>query len=88
MKNFVTIFPRSENVHLTKDVGAIPYTFHRHLGYDSTVVSDDNSTDHTLEIVERVLSKSNTAYRIVRNIPAKGVAQNFLAALKLTSGGY
>lgn len=42
MKTFVTIFPRTENIHLTKDVGAIPYTFHRHLGYDSTLVCIKN----------------------------------------------
>lgn len=42
MKNFTTIFPRSENVHLTKDVGAIPYTFHSHLGYNSTLVCIQN----------------------------------------------
>lgn len=42
MKNFVTIFPRTENVHLTKDVGAIPYTFHAHLGYNSTLVCIQN----------------------------------------------
>ena len=42
MKKFVTIFPSTENVHLLKDVGAIPYTFCKHLGYESTLVCIKN----------------------------------------------
>jgi glycosyltransferase involved in cell wall biosynthesis len=37
-KRFVTIFPICENVHLTKDLGQIPYFLHKLHGYDSTIV--------------------------------------------------
>lgn len=42
MKNFLTIFPNTENVHLIKDVGMIPYTLHKDFGYDSTIASYEN----------------------------------------------
>lgn len=42
MKKFVTIFPYTENVHLLKDVGAIPYSFHKYLGYESVLVTIEN----------------------------------------------
>lgn len=42
MKRFVTIFPYTENVHLLKDVGAIPYSFHKYLGYEGVLVSIEN----------------------------------------------
>ena len=43
MKQFVTLFPAAENVHLLKDVGIIPYIMHRDYGYDSTLVCFHNS---------------------------------------------
>jgi len=42
MKKFTTIFPRTENIHLLKDVGAIPYTFCKYLGYESSLVCIQN----------------------------------------------
>ena len=42
MKTFVTVFPYTENIHLLKDVGAIPFTFCEHLGYESTLVTIKN----------------------------------------------
>ena len=42
-KRFVTIFPICENVHLTKDLGQIPYFLHKLHGYDSTIVCYKNS---------------------------------------------
>ena len=42
-KRFVTIFPICENVHLTKDLGQIPYFLHRIYGYDTKIVSYKNS---------------------------------------------
>lgn len=35
---FATFFPECENIHLTKDVGMIPYIMHRNWGYDSHVI--------------------------------------------------
>lgn len=42
-KRFVTIFPICENVHLTKDLGQIPYFLHKEYGYDSAIVCYKNS---------------------------------------------
>jgi glycosyltransferase involved in cell wall biosynthesis len=42
-KRFVTIFPICENVHLTKDLGQIPYFLHKLHGYDSIIASYKNS---------------------------------------------
>lgn len=42
-KNFVTLFPRCENVHLTKDVGMIPYTLYKYYNYNSIIVCYKNS---------------------------------------------
>jgi glycosyltransferase involved in cell wall biosynthesis len=43
MKQFVTLFPAAENVHLLKDVGIIPYIMHRDYGYESKLVCFHNS---------------------------------------------
>lgn len=37
MKRFLTLFPFSQNVHLTKDVGMIPFILHKVRGYESTI---------------------------------------------------
>lgn len=37
-KTFVTIYPETENFHLTKDVGMIPYIMHKYFNYDSKIV--------------------------------------------------
>ena len=42
MKNFVTIFEKTENIHLIKDVGQIPYIMHKTFGYDATIVTVKN----------------------------------------------
>ena len=41
-KKFVTIFPAAKNVHLTKDVGMIPYILGRDYGYDASLVCFTN----------------------------------------------
>lgn len=41
-KQFVTLFPYTYNVNLTKDVGCIPYIMHKVYGYTSTIVSFKN----------------------------------------------
>lgn len=46
-RTFVTIFPICENVHLTKDLGQIPYFLHRRFGYDAKIVSYRNSADYS-----------------------------------------
>lgn len=38
----VTLFPETENIHLMKDVGMIPYILHRYYNYDSTIVCYEN----------------------------------------------
>lgn len=43
MKRFVTLFPICEDVHLTKDLGQIPYFLHKKYGYNSSIVTYKNS---------------------------------------------
>ncbi|MHC0442761.1 glycosyltransferase family 4 protein [Flavobacterium sp. 3-210] len=42
MPRFLTLFVKSENVHLIKDVGMIPYILHKDFDYDSTIASYKN----------------------------------------------
>lgn len=48
MRRFITIFPPAENVHLTKDLGLIPYILQKHFGYHSTFASYRNGTYPTI----------------------------------------
>ncbi len=41
-KTFVTLFPETENFHLTKDVGMIAYILHKYFNYDSIMVCYKN----------------------------------------------
>ncbi|MCR4924366.1 MAG: glycosyltransferase [Lachnospiraceae bacterium] len=43
---FDTLFLRSENIHLTKDVGMIPYNLHKLFGLDARIVSYKNSKSY------------------------------------------
>lgn len=43
---FVTLFLKTENVHLLKDVGMIPYLLNKHHGYDSSIVSFRNEHEY------------------------------------------
>ena len=45
-KRFVTIFPPSENVHLTKDVGEVPYVMFRDYGFDATLATFRNEENY------------------------------------------
>jgi glycosyltransferase involved in cell wall biosynthesis len=57
MPKFLTIFPNSENVHLIKDVGMIPYTLHKEYGYDSTIASFENGAYPYIETEVRGLKQ-------------------------------
>lgn len=46
-KTFVTLFTACENVHLTKDLGQIPYFMHAKYGYHSKIVTYKNSTEYS-----------------------------------------
>lgn len=39
---FAAFFPDCEDIHLTKDVGYIPYVMHRDFGYDSSIICYKN----------------------------------------------
>ncbi len=39
---YLTIFPNTENIHLIKDVGMIPYTLHSDFNYESTIACYKN----------------------------------------------
>ena len=43
---FVTIFPDTENIHLIKDVGQIPYFMYKTQGYDAELVSYKNNEQY------------------------------------------
>ena len=49
MQSFLTIFPGTENVHLIKDVGMLPFILHEEFGYDSTIASYKNGEYPYLE---------------------------------------
>lgn len=53
---------------------------------DEIIVLDDGSKDDTIEIAERILSKSGTVYRIVRNEENLGAARNFEKGIRLAKG--
>lgn len=53
---------------------------------DEIVVSDDNSTDSTVEVVSRVLSASGLKYILATNKYERGFSNNFQSALDLCSG--
>jgi len=46
-KSFVTIFEKTENIHLIKDVGQIPYLMHQYFNYKSTIVTYKNSNTYS-----------------------------------------
>lgn len=46
-KKFVTVFPICENVHLTKDLGQIPFFLYHVYHYHSSIVSYKNSPEYT-----------------------------------------
>ncbi len=41
---FVTLFPETENIHLIKDVGMIPYVMYKNFDYDASIVTYQNGT--------------------------------------------
>jgi L-malate glycosyltransferase len=45
-RRITTLFPICENVHLTKDLGQIPYYMHKQYGYDGRVASYRNSESY------------------------------------------
>ena len=46
-KKFVTIFPICENVHLTKDLGQIPFFLKHNYNYDSSIVCYKNNKEYS-----------------------------------------
>lgn len=43
MKRWVTLFEKTEDFHLIKDVGQIPYLMHSYFGYDASIVTYHNN---------------------------------------------
>ncbi|MGK9148839.1 glycosyltransferase family 2 protein [Plantibacter flavus] len=52
------------------------------------VVSDDGSTDGTVELVERIVSSSPVPVLVRRNARALGVTRNFESAMRATRGSF
>ena len=49
IKTFVTIFPHTENIHLIKDVGMIPYILQKHHDFDSYIATYNNGNYQFLD---------------------------------------
>ena len=45
---FVTVFTETENFHLVKDVGQLPYFMYKTEGYDATLISYQNNVEYPL----------------------------------------
>lgn len=54
MKNFYSIFTNTRKEELMKPNGLIPYTLHRKFGYNSTIVTYNNSEDYNDSNIEGV----------------------------------
>ena len=69
-RTFVTLFPVAENVHLTKDVGMIPYIMGRDYGYDASLVCFTNGVypthKHLMPFLNLTLLGENRKYIITR----------------------
>ena len=69
-KTFVTLFPAAENVHLTKDVGMIPYIMGRDYGYEASLVCFTNGEYPTYKYLRPFLDLTllgrNRKYIITR----------------------
>lgn len=69
-KIFVTLFPAAENVHLTKDVGMIPYIMGRDYGYEASLVCFTNGEYPTYKYLRPFLNLTllgrNRKYIITR----------------------
>ena len=69
-KTFVTLFPAAENVHLTKDVGIIPYIMGRDYGYEASLVCFTNGEYPTYKYLRPFLNLTllgrNRKYIITR----------------------
>ncbi|SOD20336.1 glycosyltransferase family 4 protein [Pedobacter xixiisoli] len=50
MRKILTIFPLAENVHLTKDVGMVPFIMHKFYNYDATLACYSSGPFPNLEI--------------------------------------
>lgn len=55
------------------------------VGVNEIVISDDGSTDGTLNVVQAILSKSNIPFKILKNAGQKGVCGNFFNAISACS---
>ena len=53
---------------------------------DEIIISDDNSTDGTLQLIEKFQLETDILIKVVKNKSGQGVAKNFSNALDNTSG--
>ena len=53
---------------------------------DEIIISDDNSKDSTLQIVEELAETANVKFVIHKNVPGLGVFKNFEKAISLCTG--
>jgi glycosyltransferase involved in cell wall biosynthesis len=67
--NFVTLFPSAESVHLSKDVGQIPYIFAKEFGAKSLLVTE---SDDAFGDIER-RTPGLSVLRLNRNLCVRGM---------------
>ncbi len=62
--------------------------FQQTVPVDEIILCDDGSKDDTVKIAQSLLEASGISFRIIVNEQSLGVAENFLCALKNTTGDY
>jgi L-malate glycosyltransferase len=85
---FVTFFPECENIHLTKDVGMIPFILHRELQYESYIACYKNGDYPRLEKEVKGLKilflKKNSLFFSIQNIVnAIGINNKIIQELQI-----
>ena len=61
---------------------------HQTVPVDEIILSDDGSSDGTVALAEALLKDAGVSYKILCNRSPKGVAANFLGAMKCAGGDY
>ncbi|MBK1813883.1 glycosyltransferase [Clostridium sp. YIM B02505] len=81
--NFVTMFPEAQNIHLTKDVGMIPYILFKYYNYNSTLVCYKNEETYNYLNTEVKGLKLNYLDKVTGNSTKDGLIYLFKNAKKI-----
>lgn len=83
MKTSVVLCTYNGEKHIVEQINSILKQTEE---VDEVIVSDDNSSDQTLTLVEKQLKQSTVRFKILKNDCNVGVTHNFLNALSYVSG--